>query len=147
MRKYCFIITMLLSAIVSIPLFTSCGSDDDPLIENKSLENTIWTVYARENYLNDQQVDGYSFKSKTWTLYADGTCKGFETGTWHIGGNSILVTTNYSGYDEVKEYKIIESKPDKEKGTWEVVLRKEYDDEEFDYQLYYMRLSGVIDGK
>lgn len=145
MRKYCFIITMLLSAIVSIPLFTSCSNDDDPLIENKSLKNTIWTVYARENYLNGEQVKGYSFRAQDWYLYADGTCKGFENGTWRMNGNTISVTTNYSGYDEVEKYQIIESKQDKENGTWEVVLRDEYDDDEFDYQLYYMRLIGVIE--
>ena len=147
MKKISIIFAMLLSVIIGISVFSSCSSDDDPLVEEKSLANTIWYVYNDENYLNGEKVDGYKFTSRNWNLYADGTCTGFNKGKWHMGGNSIYVTTNYSGFEEVSEYKIIESKTDAEKGTWEMVLRMEYEDDEFDYQLYYMRLNGVINEK
>lgn len=132
--------------IISTLFFNSCSdSDNDSVSLQQSLANTRMYVYAEENYLNGEQVKGYPFTPMYWSFFDNGTCAGFRKGMWKMKGNTIVVTTNYSGITETLEFEIVESEMDKELDTWELVLRKEYDDDEFDYQLYYMRLVEVFE--
>lgn len=144
MKKIIFL--CLLGLLFAVTLgFTACSDDDESNASVASLANTKMYVYAEENYLDGEKVKGYPFTPKYWTFFSDGTCSGFMKGTWEMKGNSILVTTSNSGMKETHVCKIIESNRDVEAGTWELVLREEYDDDEFDYQLYYMRLVEVFE--
>ena len=102
-------------------------------------------VYARENYKDGELISGYRFTPKYWYFYRDGTCVGFEDGKWQLDGNSLIIITNYSGYVEKFEYRILESDYDPKEDSWEIVFRENYEDDEYDYRIYYMRLAGVAE--
>lgn len=130
--------------VVNLSLM-ACSDDDNSVSLQQSLANTRMYVYARENYLNGEQVKGGYFTPGYWSFFDNGTCAGFRKGTWKMKGNAIVVTVDDHGDVYTETYKIIESEMDKESGTWELVLREEYEDDEYDYQLYYMRLVEVFE--
>ncbi|MGN0281215.1 MAG: hypothetical protein ACI4B3_02815 [Prevotella sp.] len=144
-RQFYFGLFVLLIICLMGFVFSSCSDDEDGLISTKSLANTKMYVYARESYKDGEQVSGYRFTPQYWYFYRGGTCKGFEDGKWQLDGNSLIITTNYSGYVEKEEYRIIESDYDAKEGSWEIVFRENYEDDEYDYRIYYMRLAGVAE--
>lgn len=138
----------LFGLLVSMSLgFSACSDSDDDKnsVSSDLLSNTQMYVYAEENYMNGEEIKNNRFTPKYWSFYSDGTCSGFCNGTWEIKNNSIVVTTDDYGLKETLVYKIIQSDINEEKGRWELVLRKEYPDDEYDYQLYYMRFHSVIE--
>lgn len=144
-RKFYFgILTLLVLCIVGC-VFFSCSDDEEGLISTKSLSNTKMYVYAREYYKNGEKVSGYRFTPRYWYFYKDGTCEGFEDGKWQLDGNTLIIITNYSGFLEREEYLIVKSDYDTKEDSWEIVLKRNYEDDEYDFQIYYMRLAGVAE--
>lgn len=143
MKKMNFLAYVLLS-LIAITGFSSCSSDDEKApFSPDLLGNTKMYVYKEECYLKGELVRGH-FSPEYWYFESNGTCRGFSTGEWKMKGSSIMVTTHWSGLTETHEYKIIKSEMEEDRHNWEIVLRREYEDDEYDYQLYYMRFEGLI---
>lgn len=145
-------IYILLFTCTTLLLLHSCSSDDSPISANE-LSNSTWYLYKLERYLDGECK---STSTSKYLLYfyddedgcylnADYRCP-ISGGNWKISGGQLIVEEedSYSGLDpEISKYKILSVTG--EGDGLEMVLQEEYEDDEYDYYLYYLRLDGYMD--